>query len=92
MSAEQCLKVIREAGGELSDSEIDQLVTELQRRQKLNMASGKFIDAEEAALAAADQMGKDMKLAAAIAKREAADNEVKFLRAVSYLDSQWSGA
>ena len=92
MSAEQCLKIIREAGGELSDNEVDQLISELQRRQRLHMASGKFIDAEEAALAAADQMSKDMKLAAAIAKREAADNEVKFLRAVSYLDSQWSGA
>lgn len=91
MSAEQCLKLIREVGGDLTDSEIDQLLTELQRRQKLNEASGKFIDSEEAALKAAEQMGKDMKLAAAIAKREAADNEVKFLKAVSYLNSQWSG-
>ena len=92
MSAEQCLKIIREAGGDLTDNEIDQLLTELQRRQKLVEASNKFIDSEEAALKAAEQMGKDMKLAAAIAKREAADNEVKFLKAVSYLESQWSGA
>jgi hypothetical protein len=92
MSAEQCLNIIREAGGSLTDNEIDQLLTELQRRQKLNEASGKFIDSEEAALKAAEQMGKDLKLAAAIAKREAADNEVKFLKAVSYLNSQWSGA
>lgn len=92
MSYQQCLDVIREAGGELTDTEIEQLAEELQRRQKLNMASGKFIDSEEAALAAAQKMGKDMKLAAAIAKREAADNEVKFLKAVSYLDSQWDGS
>jgi hypothetical protein len=92
MSAEQCLNIIREAGGDLTDNEIDQLLTELQRRQRINEASGKFIDGEEAALKAAEQMGKDMKLAAAIAKREAADNEVKFLKAVSYLESQWSGA
>lgn len=92
MSAQQCLDIIREAGGDLTDNEIEQLLDELQRRKDLNMASQKFIDAEEAALAAAQQMGKDMKLAAAIAKREAADNEVKFLKAVSILDSQWSGA
>lgn len=91
MSAQQCLDLIRKVGGDLTDNEIDQLLTELQRRQKLNEASGKFIDSEEAALKAAEQMGKDMKLAAAIAKREAADNEVKFLKAVSYLNSQWSG-
>lgn len=92
MSAQQCLDIIREAGGDLTDNEIEQLLDELQRRKDLNTASGKFIDAEEAALAAAQQMGKDMKLAAAITKREAADNEVKFLKAVSILDSQWSGA
>lgn len=92
MSAQQCLDIIREAGGDLTDNEIEQLLEELQRRQRLNEASGKFIDSEESALAAAQQMGKDMKLAAAIAKREAADNEVKFLKAVSLLDSQWSGA
>lgn len=91
MSAQQCLDLIRKVGGDLTDNEIDQLLTELQRRQKLNEASGRFIDSEEAALKAAEQMGKDMKLAAAIAKREAADNEVKFLKAVSYLNSQWSG-
>lgn len=91
MSFQQCIDTIRQAAGDLTDNEIEALAEELQRRQKLNAASGKFIDSEAAALAAAEQMGKDMKLAAAIAKREAADNEVKFLKAVSYLNSQWDG-
>lgn len=91
MSYQKCLDAIRESAGELTDNELEQLAEELQRRQKLNEASGKFVDSEAAALAAAEQMSKDMKLAAAIAKREAADNEVKFLKAVSYLNSQWDG-
>lgn len=91
MSYQQCIDVIRQSAGELTDREIEQLAEELQRRQKLNMATGKFIDSEQAALAAADKMAQDMKLAAAIAKRETADNQVKFLKAISYLDSQWDG-
>lgn len=74
MSYENCIEVIRKAAGDISSSEIDEIVTELQRRQKRIQLAESLTDVGEAAMRAADSITKDLEMAAIIEKRNAAIN------------------
>src|SRR5688572_14102506 len=74
MSYDHCMNVIRNAAGDLTDDEIEQLVETLQRRQQALMASDVMADAEEAAMKAAQSLADDLKMAAIIEKANAARN------------------
>jgi hypothetical protein len=90
MSYEHCMGVIRKAGGDLTDTEIEQLVEELQRRQRAIEATQTVIDNEDAALKAAESLAKDMKMAAVIEKVNAARNLKIKLEAVDRIQRLYS--
>lgn len=74
MSYQDCIDVIRKSAGDLSDDDIDSLVTELQRRQKILQATGVIADTEEAAMRAALKISEDLEAAIMLEKRNAAIN------------------
>lgn len=90
MSYSKCLEVIKEAAPDLTDDEIDGLVTELQRRQKLLQATNAALGSEEAALKAAAQLGKDLQAAALLEKRNAALNLKARLTAQEFISRNFS--
>jgi len=90
MAYQKCLDAIREAGGDLSDDEISELVEELQRLQRYYEATGKAADSEDAAMKAAEALGEKMKLAAVIEKRNAALNLKRQIEAVGFVKSQFA--
>lgn len=87
---EQCISAIREVDESLTDNEIDQLVTELQRRQKVLLATGEAMNIHEAAMKAADQIGKEHELAAALVKRQEAENLIKFNDIKRNIETNWA--
>lgn len=90
MAYEQCIAAIREAAGELSDSEIDDVISELQDRQKRLVATGQIDDLTQAALQAADEIAKENELAAVIAKRNAAINVARRTEGIEFIRSQFA--
>jgi len=89
MAAKDCLDEIQRAAGRaLSDDELDDLLSSLQRRQKRAQAEGAN-DLEAAALDAADRMGEDLKAAAIIEKRNAALNLKRRLEALDFVRTQF---
>lgn len=70
-----CLEAITKAAGrELTEAETKQLSRELDRRARAIRATDTALSLEDAALKAADELGKSVTLAAAIEKRNAAIN------------------
>jgi hypothetical protein len=91
MAAESCLAEIQKAAGRtLSDDEIDDLLTELQRRQARAKADARFATADEAVLAAADDFAKEMAEAAVIERRGAALNLMRRMEALDFVRSQFT--
>src|SRR3546814_20773751 len=73
MAAESCIaEIVKAAGRPLSDDELDDLLSELQKRQKRARAESQFGTADEAVIAAADNFAKEMEEAAVIERRNAA--------------------
>lgn len=62
------------AGRDLTDDEVDLLFTELQRRRNYLLAKKLATDTQDAALRAADELSRDIKLASVIERRNAALN------------------
>lgn len=88
MSFESCMKTIREAAGrDLTDDEIDSLLTALQERQRYLQAKGIVRDTSEAALRAADDLAEQLQLAAIIEKRNAALNLTKRLERTAWVQN-----
>lgn len=72
MAAEDCINAIREAAGrDLSDDEIDELITELVRRRDERQRVSQLETVEESLLNAADELAKDVAAAAQIERRNA---------------------
>ena len=77
-SPNDCLRIIEEAaGGRLSDDELEDLLTELQRIRKARISAGQLHDLEQAMFDAAEQIAGDVALAAQIEKRNRLINAVK---------------
>lgn len=86
MSYQDCIDTIRKAGGEkLTDDDIDELLTALQRRERYIRAKHLAIDTRDAAVQAAEEIANQVKLAAVIEKRNAALNLVKRTERVEWI-------
>lgn len=89
MAFTACVEEIeRAAGRKLSNDELDDLLTELQRRQRRARRLGAVDD--DAALEVADAYARDLAVAAIIEKRNAALNLRRRLEAVDFIKSQFS--
>lgn len=91
MAFAACIEEIEKAAGrKLSDDEMDDLLSELQRRQRQKKLEGK-VD-EDAALAAAEEYAKDMAHAALIEKRNALINLKTRMQILDYVKSNFANA
>lgn len=94
MGALDCIDTIqaaaKAAGRELNEEEMVELVGDLQARIKQLQATDGMLGLEDAALRAADEMGNEVKLAAAIEKRNALLNARRRAELVGYIRSTWS--
>ena len=86
MSFEACVSEIeRAAGRKFSDDELDDLLTELQRRQRRVRQLNSLGDAEAAVMKAADDYARDLATAAMVEKRNAALNLKRRLEALDFI-------
>lgn len=94
MAALDCIDTIqaaaKAAGRELNEEEMVELVGDLQARIKQLQATDGMLGLEDAAMRAADEMGNQVKLAAAIEKRNALLNARRRAELVGYIRSTWS--
>ena len=77
MSAQDCIDLIRQQAPDLTDDEIEELVTDLQQRLNVRRAEGAVASVEDALLDEADQMATDVAEAARIEKRNRLMNIVR---------------
>lgn len=90
MSFTACITEIQKAAGRaLSDDELDDLLTELRKRQRQRQLSSKADGLDQAVLDAADDYAREMADAAAIEKRNAAINLKRRLDALDFVRSQF---
>lgn len=94
MAAQDCIDTIqaaaKAAGRELNEEEMVELVGDLQARIKQLQATDGMLGLEDAAMRAADEMGNQVKLAAAIEKRNALLNARRRAELVGYIRGTWS--
>ncbi len=94
MAALDCIDTIqaaaKAAGRELNEEEMVELVGDLQARIKQLQATDGMLGLEDAAMRAADEMGNEVKLAAAIEKRNALLNARRRAELVGYIRGTWS--
>ncbi|MCC4260777.1 hypothetical protein LL270_08925 [Pseudomonas aestusnigri] len=94
MAANDCIAAIEAAakasGRGLTVDEMTEIVEDLQGRIKLLQATNDMLSLEDAALRAADELGNQLKLAAAIEKRNAAMNARRRAEAIGYVRSVWA--
>lgn len=94
MAALDCIDTIqaaaKAAGRELNEEEMVELVGDLQARIKQLQATDGMLGLEDAAMRAADEMGNQVKLAAAIEKRNALLNARRRAELVGYIRGTWS--
>jgi hypothetical protein len=90
MILNDCIEAVTKAAGrELSKSEVKQLSDELERRTRASQAETTGLSYEEAALKAADELGQQMKAAAAIERRNAAMNAKRLSDALTFVKNSF---
>lgn len=85
MSYADCIATMRQAVPDLSDDEIDALVSELRRTTNARRAADTVASLQDEALAAADEVAENMRIAAVIEKRNAALNLRAQMRAEQFI-------
>lgn len=85
MAANDCIAVMRNAVPDLTDAEVDQLVTELRRAKRARAAPDAITSMQDDAMAAASEVSDNMRMAAVIEKRNAAINLRAQIRAQSFI-------
>lgn len=91
MAANACIEAIQAAAGrDLTDDEMAEIIETLQTRQKAIQAENQSLSLEDAALQAADELGRDAQLAAVIEKRNAYINFRRRTEAVEYIRKNWA--
>lgn len=85
-----CIAEIQAAAGrELSDDELDELLTELQRRRRQRRAEDRSASEEEIARGAAESFARDMAAMAAVERRNAAINQRIRIQAEDFIRAQF---
>ena len=87
--AQDCIAIMREAAPDLSDREIDQLVTELRNTKRAREAPGIADGLQDEAMAAAEEVANNLKIAAVIEKRNAALNFKARAKAEQFVTGQF---
>lgn len=82
--------IAKETGRELSERELKELDTELEKRIAAARLDDPALSPADAALKAAEKLGQDLKLAALIEKRNAILNQRKRLDLDGYMKNTWS--
>lgn len=94
MAANACIDTIqaaaKAAGRELNLEEMIELQEDLQARIKAIQSANGMLSLEDAALRAADDLGNEVKLAAAIEKRNALLNARRRAELVGYIRNTWA--
>lgn len=91
MILNDCLEAVTKAAGrELSKAEIKDLSAELEKRTKAKQADTTALSYEEAALAAADELGAHVAAAAAIERRNAAINFKRQVDARTFIKNSFA--
>lgn len=91
MAAQDCIDAAEKAaGGKLNIEQITEAIEVLHERQKQLMATDAGLNAEEAALRAADELGAEAMQAAAYKKRAAYINVRRRAEALAYLRNNWA--
>lgn len=85
MSYADCIATMRQAVPDLTDEEIDSLVTELRRATNARRAAETVSDLQDDALAAANEVAENLRVAAVIEKRNAALNLRAQMRAEQFV-------
>lgn len=85
MSVISCIDVMRKAVPDLTDDEIDRLISDLRATKRALEAPDQIVSLQDTALAAADKVAADLKMAAVIEKRNAALNLRAQIRAESFI-------
>lgn len=89
-SANECIAAMTAAAGrELTDDEAEALITQLQARMRFEQARNGAIDLRDAALKAADSIGRDLKQAAFIERRNALINASIRAEKVAWIQRQF---
>lgn len=86
MAYQDCIAAIQKADPSLTEDEIAGLVEDLQTRQKILVATGEAATEFDAAMKAADIIGKQVELAASIKKRQDAENFLKMNAAMKQVE------
>src|SRR5690606_17005038 len=93
MSAENCIAEIKAAAGrDLSDEQLDEVITELRKRQRQRALTASGESAEEQIMRAADEYAEDLLTAKVIEKRNAFLNWKRRTEAVDYVGSNFADA
>lgn len=90
MSFDACLTAVRAALPDITEREIDELFTELERARRQKLTAGVARDLEEATRLAAADLAEQARLAATIREREALLNEMKVAQLVGYARAQFA--
>lgn len=94
MAAQDCIDIIqaaaKQAGRELNLKELEEVVEDLQIRQRALRSADQMLSEEAAALRAASELGDKVKLAALIEKRNAAINLRRRSELTSYIRNNWA--
>ena len=86
MAYENCINIIQQAAGrDLTNDELDAMLTALQAKEKYIKAKGIVTDDREAALQAASELANNIEMAAVIEQRNHALNMVKRIEKVSFV-------
>jgi hypothetical protein len=90
VSFEACLLAVRAAVPDLTDREVEELFSELERARQVKLASGQARDLAEATRLAAADLVAQAQLAAKVKERESLLNEAKTLQLVAYAKAQFA--
>jgi hypothetical protein len=90
VSFEACLLAVRAAVPDLTDREVEELFSELERGRQVKLASGQARDLAEATRLAAADLVAQAQLAAKVKERESLLNEAKTLQLVAYAKAQFA--
>lgn len=85
MSAQDCIAAMRQAVPDLSDDEVEQLITELRKSTRTRQAPDKVTSLQDDAMAAAEELSDSMRVAAVIETRNQAINLAVQARAEAFI-------
>jgi len=85
-SLRECIDTVKAADADLTDDQVMEIMDELTRLQAARRADAGLEDAERALFDDAEAIARDIEIGALVERRNAADNVLKFRRAMAQID------